>query len=1436
MAYDAANRLVFHVNVVNAVTEQVYDANSNIVRRISYANGIASIPTLGTLGTVAAIRAAVVVNAGSDRSTRYGFDAADRQVLVIDPLGAVTETQLDAAGNAIAVTGYANIANTASLAAVPTLAALKALITLNTTGDRTSKSAYDAAGRLVYNVDPLGAVKYTQYDGIGRVTRSTRYATEIPTTTANTAAANASACALVASAATDQVEVFSYNAAGRLIACTDALGKTESYTYDALGQKRTFTNKKGAVWSYDYSAAGRQITETTPQVYLVGVTVNAAGNLIESSSGDAAIINRFAYDTLGNLTQRTEASGRAEERITRYQYDAAGRQIKTIYPPVGVYNAAGDSVTTNGATGVASRVETTMTLEAQTFYDTLGNAVAGRDVGNGISQKAYDRLGRVVYSVDALGFVTGYAYNAFSEVVTLTRYGSGTTLAERTLTQASHAATKAQVDAALAAPTFSHANDRVLRTTYDRAGRVTEVIEPTAFTYDSSAAAAAARKDAGKTTRNVYNTFGQLVQAKVLQNPYLDTWAAVSTHYFDRAGRETATVDALGYLTTKAYDRIGNLTRVTEHATALAAGSWTVSGFGTAPAASPDNRRVDYAYDRANRKTSETRVDVEYSTAADGTSTRGNLTTTYGYDAVGNLTRTTDADNKSTFTYYDAMGRVNAVAAPTRTSTVTGANLTPLTVFRRDAHGNVLVKIDYADGAATASETAFTRGAANVADRTTVARYDSFGRNTQTTDANGSSAYLSYDAFGHLAKKWQGVTGNDGATRTAFEVYQYDKLGQLTETRTPATATVLQQGLTANFVEPAKDENGYPLAPYKLQLGWSGLTDPQGGQVRVTVDYIVVASEPIQTGSYTKDFAASTASAGAELAWEQSTSSITSVRVMQLTGGQWVTKWEGGLAFANGSYMANVTQSQAGVVSSAMEYNAFGEMTRRGSQGGRQEYFDYDTAGRLWRTNSGDGVDRITLFDAMGHATSEIRSSGIGRDNRDIKSFSTAQAADADLNVRRTDIKYDLLGRVTAQVQAERLELQGGVSVNRAFVSATVVSQPQSSTDDWGNVTWTGSYQVNVGWNSLASLGSGDVKVYLEYQTPTTQSGGGESEGGFTYPVAYHPGVARSYTSGVLSGDTASGVQLVWPHDPNSSITGIGQITRVVVYKKDINGNWQAVFDQNPGYSANYIEVAAPANPGTAVSLELRPAGSTGAWTAVGLTDFGSAYRFDAASLATGNYEYRVSITPTGEALRIIGTGTLGLSQPPLAVISASISYGPAGAGIMVWQRPAAGVEQVLRYRAAGSSGPWTALAVTPRTTSTGTYDGVDTRSLPPGDYQFELLWTNAGQGAPYAHATGQFTVTAPQPAYWVPPVNLPHITGLAMSTSVVGGTITGYDESGQPIYSGGTTVPALAWTAANATTARYRVAGGAWTNLAINNSGQSYDESGNPTGLQRRR
>ncbi|MDN6886457.1 hypothetical protein QMO14_22970, partial [Variovorax sp. CAN2819] len=1324
--YDAANRLTYSIDALGTITWIGYDRNSNVVIRWTAAIRIAA-PTTTSKLTEDQADSAATIDLATDRIERAAFDAANRMVMSVDATGAVTELQYDSVGNNLRTTQYANRIDNRLLNGnwTASYGDIRSLFT-NDAADRSTTRTFDASNRLQYAVDSLGHVTYNSYDGLGRLTQSTAYALAIPAGERGTSATIAAA---IVTHPEDRSNSFSYDAAGRLLRSTDALGFVESYGYNALGQKVSFTNKKGSTWTYDYDAAGRQTQETAPAADMTAVTTDATGNLVVDGahSGSTPLVTRMAYDALGNLLSRTEALGRPEQRTTSYQYDTVGHQVKVIFPEVGVYadNPA------NAA--LAGRTEVLKALFTETRYDVFGNAVSNLDVAGNMSYKTYDVLGQVRYEVDALGFVTGYQRNAWGQVTELVRFANATGLTSGSPASLS----TTQVSAAVNAAGIDHGSDRILTTEYDQAGRVSKVIEPQTFSYDAGAADAVKYFTAGKTTVNRYNAFGNLTQVAELKNAQTQEWIRTN-NYYDLRGQKIATVDALGYLTTEAFDGAGNMVLHKEYATAIA--GWNPNAASATPPVAPgsgDDRATLYTYDLGGRKTAETRLSVEYSGSANGTYSRADIVTGYGYDAVGNLTRTTDANGASTYSYYDALGRVRAVAAPVRIAG--GTALTPVTEFLRDAYGNAVVTIARSAGAASANDTSYTLAGANAADRATFAAYDRMGHVTQSMDANGVNRYSSYDAQGHVAKEWQLVTDGNGVSSTMFRAYQYDKLGQQTHIFDPASTSQL-----------------------------------------------------------------------------------------------------------NGSSITTVSQAQAGLTDTAIAYNAFGEVTRKSVNGVEGEYFDYDNAGRVWRTNSGDGVDKVAFYNLQGKQTAQLSSYGSAYENLNLRSIQRPDEL-AWRAVRRTDTVYDALGHVVQTVGPNRDEVTTGPRSGRTYTSATIGSTSQKVTDESGQVvSWTGTNSVTLSWSSLHGLGAGDVKVVMEYATQTWLVGGntGGTDESSNNPFPTNPqtvagGEIRSRTQIVsYAPEGSDNVTLTW-EDQSASNGGISRVTRLTLYKKDLYGKWQQISDQSAlGYGSQVIDIDTPDDPSSTVQLQLRPAGSSGdsGWASVGLTNFGKALRFNAAGLPAGNYEYRALMTTATGVTTQIGSGRIDLTSPPLQSIDTPMGFyqtGVTGLGLFTWQSPGTGIDQIFRIRPAGSTGAWDTRQVSARGEGK---DGVDLSLIAAGTYEYELLWVRNGEGVPYAHATGQVVSTGFQLPRWVPPENLPVIPGVQVGTATVG-NVVGHDEAGNPIYSGPTTTkPVIRWPATNlgpseSISFRYRLQGSStWLVLPIGGT-VGVDEAGNATG-----
>ncbi len=555
-------------------------------------------------------------------------------------------------------------------------------------------------------------------------------------------------------------------------------------------------------------------------------------------------------------------------------------------------------------------------------------------------------------------------------------------------------------DASTVAQMLKESDARVITTEYDLLGRAVKVTQPTVWVCNGMGQS----YFGAAVVEYTYDAFGQAVEVKSLEDQTTDTWAT-TTHYFDRRGQEVATIDAMGFVSTQDYDAAGNVTKRVEYANPSA--FWTAARGFAVPQGSEDDRTTGWAYDKLNRKVSETRVNVEYSDESDGSSTHGDLTTRYGYNAVGNLTSTTDALQHVTYYYYDALGRTTAVSAPTgyHESSDFPQEFRTLTLFKRDAYGNVVAQIEFAHGAAHAGEDGFVAYPVGKDDRETLSAYDALGHVKQTTDAEGNSSFHSYDAAGRLAHQWRTVTSDDGIAgqrlqHTLYTYFEYDALGQQTAIITPASTSMLDDT----------------------------------GQVSI------------------------------------------------------------------------VDQSAAGSIRTVMEYNAYGEMVKRcttgnGAPESNTEYFDYDQAGRLWRTNSGDGNVKVNLFDQLGRQTSLITSAGSAGTSDpgvNLGAFGSAQQVDQldPSLLRRTDNELDLLGRVLK----ETLPTRGDVwnPGDDWPDSRPVIFQ---TFDRWGNVLtqsdvrnadWITTFRYNAN-NQVVTEVQPQVAVRepdgsIENTSPTTQT------------------------------------------------------------------------------------------------------------------------------------------------------------------------------------------------------------------------------------------------------------------------------------------------------------------------------------------------------------
>ena len=935
--YDAANRLSVSVDATGAVSQFVHDDIGNIVRTTTFALPVSEgMPLDIELPTRLA-------QPSADRTTHAVYDSANRRIFSVDAGGAVSRDTYDAVGNSVETTRYGRLVQV-PLGEVATAAGILAQLDSTDTpdgipspADRRSLRVFDAARRLTGTVDALGYVLHNTYDGLGQLTSSTAYATPI-TPGADPADWRQAVADRAASydPQADRRSRFAYDAAGRLSSSWDALGQEEQFTYNALGQKTSFTNKLGAVWTYAYDRAGRLRQEVSPEVDVTALRQPGPYEVQVPGYGEFytdtyPVITSLAYDAFGNVTERTistyQEGGQEVTRRTMYRYDAVGRQTHTYFPGVAVYDRSSDPLSSRrmsadvrlGSYGQDSVLLASPRYEVElgevlteTVYNVFGDAVANQDVAGNWSYKVYDDSGRVAYGVDAEGYVTGYTRNAFGDVEHLTRFAAKTQLfsAGRSELRAS------DIEDALYAS--GDADERRVITEFDRMGRAQRVYENVGFVYDSSAAQYDTEDSAWKQTASVYNAFGEKVRESRLANEREGRWVH-TTHYFDLLGREIATVDGLGYLTERSYDAAGNVELVSEFANAASQSGlndW-VRG-----AVDSTDRAVRTTYDLLNRKLSETQLGADFFVDNEAERAQG-IVTRYTYDRLGNLVSTTDAEGLVTFSYYDVLGRVKAVVGPSG-SGAPGTARQSLTEFLRDLHGNVVVTIQHQGGVtADAGHYEIPEDDSGTS-RYTFNRYDGLGRLIETRDPTGSARYTSYDVAGNVAKEWQDVSDESGATgRTSYKVFEYDRLGHQIRVIEPSADRALVPGIAGTIASSGVAWPGGRATALRwngnnvVTLAWSDLVvpdpvAPDAQNVSVTLTYrtrgIPNHTVPVTFRDDTtktlpaRKFSARESAGGVTMDWHDDgdnvnggISAILSVKVVQLIDGVEVVLHDGPL-------------------------------------------------------------------------------------------------------------------------------------------------------------------------------------------------------------------------------------------------------------------------------------------------------------------------------------------------------------------------------------------------------------------------------------------------------------------------------------------------------------------------------------------------------------
>ncbi len=543
-------------------------------------------------------------------------------------------------------------------------------------------------------------------------------------------------------------------------------GNGPAWSVDGEPGQRILAGSTAVSWSDDdiasaLTALAGDADEVTRIAYdedgRAQFTIDGEGGLTESRYDDAGRVVesiRYAKPVTGEWTEHSlPAINAAEDQHTLYVYDAAGQPRFTIdasdHVAEAVYDRGGRVIETR-------RYASAIIPPAELTVDTVAAAVAAvaDSQHDRVDYQVYDAAGRQRFFIDGEGGVTEQQFDWLGRVKATLRHSISLDFTE--------CPTLEQVSAAL-----SQASGNTPVTTtreYDAAGRLTDLGDAdgiTHYVYDSTGQVTdeihAYGLPEATTIHRVYDNAGRLTEETA---GYGTASASTTLYRYDGAGRIVAKIDPRGVAEAAAPGL-----SLSQQAQAL------------------DRYTTRYGYDAAGRRT--TVIDPAGGTA------------TTEYDAFGNAVKVTDPRGNSGYTFYDRRNFATLVVDPegfavssvfdglgNKTSTTQYAN-------RLFAVGDLLQTVAGADAAGLPLRPFVSSDPAH--DSTIAYEYDRLGRlskriDAEVLDGTADRAYetYSYDAFGNRTA-YRNKAGGEFS-------YTYDRRGlQLTETRPVSTRNAAGQ-------------------------------------------------------------------------------------------------------------------------------------------------------------------------------------------------------------------------------------------------------------------------------------------------------------------------------------------------------------------------------------------------------------------------------------------------------------------------------------------------------------------------------------------------------------------------------------------------------------------------------------------------------------------
>ena len=803
----------------------------------------------------------------------------------------------------------------------------------------TSRYTYTLTGQMSSVTDPTGVVTRLSYDARGNLTGVLNAVGDMLKVEYD--AQDRPVAVSSPSGATMRVE---YDAASRPVRVIDPAGNATVYTYTPAGKVASITDAVGGVRRFEYNAAGELVAQVAPDGARTVREINELGYTV-AETDPLGHVTKFVHDGMGRVTEKIDPAG----NVWASRYNAADTLVEHTDP-----------------TGVLTRVSRDSAAGEITHQDGVGNTAT---VG-------FDALGRVMSSIDPSGAVTSWAYQFLTNTTTASSgegdrgaaHHQGTSEpvrvqdptenlvrvpgahALRTCTDAAGQVSGEVCDAAGRLLRQVSASGAVTEYSYDACGRVASVTDAdgvmTEYRYDADSRLVAKTRAGMVVESFVYDACGRLLERRAGTK-------LVGRYAYDAAGRVVRCVDAAWGTRSFSYDACGRVVKA-------------VSGVGGT---------CFFDYDGAGRLLARRVATSE-----------GFATTSYAYDAVGNVVSVTDPFGAVTKYAYDGAHRCTEVMNPdgSRVSYAydgagevasmhvakPGEHLGRLACeWVRDRAGRCLTVKDYLAGenlarlgaqrsaAATVATATTTVGSAN-ASATTAAGRSSIGVSDgveSEADVYVQTTYVS-DALGRLVRVDSAPQLGDEVSDTAFFA-----VGNRVSAAGDASAAEVFASTGAWSLVYSYDADGNVVqrtTPYGSTVyGYS-----PGGRVRSTQQ--VPAGIGVEGSSSVGD-----KPGVAEFAYD----ALGYLERVQV--GECVSSWVRDTSGAVMGYTEEVlgeadepSGSSSGVVQGVrVRRNPAGKITRvEDTVKGSWCEYAYDASGRLIRAVSSDDVSVVWVYDPVG--------------------------------------------------------------------------------------------------------------------------------------------------------------------------------------------------------------------------------------------------------------------------------------------------------------------------------------------------------------------------------------------------------------------------------------------------------------------------------------